>query len=126
MLYLASGDKFYPSACIIDKPPVEAFSEPCEESNNGVKLTQSSGPFQTLTVNNYKKKSRIRETPNLSTDGNRSTNTEKNTWIFLLLQGIWLSGGGLLCTVQQSTGLHLYSLIYTAFLSYAVHFTEKF
>ena len=48
------------------------------------------------------------------------------TRIFLLLWGIWLSGGKLLCTLQQSTGLHFYPLNYNALLSYAVHFTEKF
>ena len=38
----------------------------------------------------YNKKSRIQETPNLSTDANKSTNTEKkHTRIFLLRQGFF-------------------------------------
>ena len=53
-----------------------------------------------------KKKSRIRKTQNLSTDANRSTNTERNIQGFFLFRGIWLSGGGLLCTLEQSTGQH--------------------
>ena len=53
--------------------------------------------------------------------------TQKNIQgFFFLLGGIWLSGGGLLCTLQQSPGLLFYPLNYTALLSYAVHFTEKF
>ena len=44
---------------------------------------------------------------------------------FFLLWGICLIGGGLLCTLQQSTSLHFYILYYTALLSHAVHFTEK-
>ena len=35
-------------------------------------------------------------------------------------------GGGLLCTLQQSTGPHFYKLNYTALVSDAVHFTAKF
>ena len=44
-------------------------------------------------------------------------------YFFLLLWGIWLNGGGLLCTLHQSPGLHFYPF-YTELLSYAVHFTE--
>ena len=52
---------------------------------------------------------------------------QKKTYMdFHLLGGIWLSRVELLCTLQQSTGLHFYPLNYTALLSYAVHFTEKF
>ena len=39
------------------------------------------------------KKSRIRETTNLSTDADRHTDTERNIKDFLLLRGIWLGGG---------------------------------
>ena len=59
------------------------------------------------------------------TDAYRSTDTKNHTRIFLLLWGIWLNGGGLLCALQQSTGLYFYPLNYTALLSYAVHFTEN-
>ena len=51
---------------------------------------------------------------------------EKKFTRFFLLWGIWLSEGGLLCTLQHSPGLYFYSLNYTALLSYAVHFNEKF
>ena len=82
--------------------------------------------FSWLVREAYNKKSHIRETPNLLTNANRSTDTEeKNTRIALLRWGIWLSGGGLLCNLQQSPGLHFYPLNYTALLSYAMHFTEK-
>ena len=83
--------------------------------------------FETLHYLTKEEKSRIQETPNLSTDAIRSTDTEKNIQgFFLLLWGICLSGSGLLCTLQQSPGLHIYPLNYTALLSYAVHCTEKF
>ena len=64
-----------------------------------------------------RKKSYIRETPNILINANISTDTEKkHTRIILLLWGIWLSGVGLLCTLYQSTGPHFYPLNYTAAL----------
>ena len=41
---------------------------------------------------------------------------KKHTMIFLLLFGIWLCRVGLLCTLQQSIGLHFNPLNYTALL----------
>ena len=70
------------------------------------------------------KKSCIRETPNRSTDANRSTDTEKNKQGFFFFFRRF-GGGGLLCPLQQSPGLHFYPLNYTALLFYAVHFIEK-
>ena len=51
---------------------------------------------------------------------------KKITWILIFIWGILLSRVGLLCTLQQSTGLHFYPLNYTALLFYAVHFIDKF
>ena len=47
---------------------------------------------------------RIRETPNLSTDAHRYKKKEIYT-VFFFFRGFGLEGG-LLCTLQQSTGLH--------------------
>ena len=72
--------------------------------------------YKTLLICFYKKSS-MREGPNISNNANRRTDTKtklQKTRIFLLFWGIWLSGVGLLCTLQQSTGLYLNPLNYTA------------
>ena len=50
---------------------------------------------------------------------------EKKHAIICFSWGIWWSGDWLLCTLQQSPGLHFYPLNFTALLSYAVHLTKK-
>ena len=77
-------------------------------------------------INRVEKKYRILEIPNLSTDANRSTNTERNIQGFFLLWVIWLSRGGLLCTLQQSNGLHFYPLNYTALHFFPIEHNKKF
>ena len=62
------------------------------------------------------KKSRIRETPNLPTDANISTDTEKTYKDFSsslrdLIKRGWAA---VHFTLQRSTGLHFYPLNYTA------------
>ena len=68
--------------------------------------------YITLLLCFYTKKSRKRETPNISNNANRSTNTKTKQikqGFFLLFWGIWLSGVELLCT-----GLYLNPMNYTA------------
>ena len=75
-----------------------------------------------------KKKSRIRETTNLSTDADRHTDTERNMRKNLLWW-IWIGGGGGWCAVHftadnLSTLLSI-ELICTYFQSSALHYKVK-
>ena len=60
-------------------------------------------------------------------NADRHTDTERNIQGFLSSLGdlVREGGGGLVCTVRPSTGLHLYPLNYTVFVSKAVHFTAR-
>ena len=73
---------------------------------------------------NIKKIPRIRESPNLSTDAERRTDTNRNIRIFFFFRGFGLEGGAAL----HSTAEHWYTFYpsnYTALLSHAEHFTAK-
>ena len=75
---------------------------------------------------NTLKKSRIRETPNLSTDVDRRTDTKKKyIQIFFFFRGFGLEGGGC-CALCSRALVYIYPSNYTALLSHAVHFTAKF
>ena len=73
------------------------------------------------------KKSRIRETPNLSTDARRSPDTEKNIQGFFFFFGGFGQADVSSCAFYSRVMVYIFCpLNYTALICYAVHLTEKF